>query len=319
MATVVVRYHNVIVTVTAERAGALQPRHLRARLPWPAVGRRPGLRPGGRGRVALAPRPDRGSPLAGATRLGGVLVVGFDTATPAVSVALHDGERVVSEAFAARRQAALRTAHADDREGHGRRRRRARRPHRGRGRGGSRALHRAAGGRGDRPGARRRPGPAGVRRVLAGRDRRRGRGRAAAAGSSSWPPTPGAGRSTGRATTRPAAAWTGPAVGPASSIPGAAACSVAGAGGPLYPEAFGEVIGPAYPTQDAVHAVAEAGQPGRWLQSRPSAPAPALRPGPGRRCSRPSRCTCAARTPGSPGRRSGSRPGRGRPRSPPGA
>jgi tRNA threonylcarbamoyladenosine biosynthesis protein TsaB len=29
-----------------------------------------------------------------------VLVVGFDTATPAVSVALHDGERVVSEAFA---------------------------------------------------------------------------------------------------------------------------------------------------------------------------------------------------------------------------
>ena len=30
-----------------------------------------------------------------------MLVVGFDTATPAVSVALHDGERVISEAFAA--------------------------------------------------------------------------------------------------------------------------------------------------------------------------------------------------------------------------
>jgi tRNA threonylcarbamoyladenosine biosynthesis protein TsaB len=30
-----------------------------------------------------------------------VLVVGFDTATPVVSVALHDGERVVSEASAA--------------------------------------------------------------------------------------------------------------------------------------------------------------------------------------------------------------------------
>ena len=30
-----------------------------------------------------------------------MLVVGFDTATPAVSVALHDGERVVSEASAA--------------------------------------------------------------------------------------------------------------------------------------------------------------------------------------------------------------------------
>ena len=27
-----------------------------------------------------------------------MLVVGFDTATPAVSVALHDGERVVAEA-----------------------------------------------------------------------------------------------------------------------------------------------------------------------------------------------------------------------------
>ena len=36
-----------------------------------------------------------------ATRLVGVLVVGFDTATPVVSVALHDGERVVSEAAAA--------------------------------------------------------------------------------------------------------------------------------------------------------------------------------------------------------------------------
>ena len=29
-----------------------------------------------------------------------MLVVGFDTATPAVSVALHDGERIVGEAFA---------------------------------------------------------------------------------------------------------------------------------------------------------------------------------------------------------------------------
>jgi tRNA threonylcarbamoyl adenosine modification protein YeaZ len=40
-----------------------------------------------------------------------VLVVGFDTATPAVSVALHDGERVVSEAFAvdARRHGELLT------------------------------------------------------------------------------------------------------------------------------------------------------------------------------------------------------------------
>ena len=39
----------------------------------------------------------------------------------------------------------------------------------------------------------------------------------------------------------------GPAVGQASSIPGAADLAVAGAVGQLYPEAFGEVIGPAYP------------------------------------------------------------------------
>jgi tRNA threonylcarbamoyl adenosine modification protein YeaZ len=39
----------------------------------------------------------------------------------------------------------------------------------------------------------------------------------------------------------------GPQVGRAGSIPGAAELAVAGAGGPLYPEAFGEVIGPAYP------------------------------------------------------------------------
>jgi tRNA threonylcarbamoyl adenosine modification protein YeaZ len=39
----------------------------------------------------------------------------------------------------------------------------------------------------------------------------------------------------------------GPQVGRAGSISGAAELAVAGAGGPLYPEAFGEVIGPAYP------------------------------------------------------------------------
>jgi hypothetical protein len=37
-----------------------------------------------------------------AARLVSVLVVGFDTATPAVSVAVHDGDRVVAEASAAR-------------------------------------------------------------------------------------------------------------------------------------------------------------------------------------------------------------------------
>jgi len=39
----------------------------------------------------------------------------------------------------------------------------------------------------------------------------------------------------------------GPAVGPADAIPGAAELPVAGVGGQLYPEAFGEPIGPAYP------------------------------------------------------------------------
>jgi tRNA threonylcarbamoyladenosine biosynthesis protein TsaB len=39
----------------------------------------------------------------------------------------------------------------------------------------------------------------------------------------------------------------GPQVGRAGSIPGAAELAVAGAGGLLYPEAFGEVIVPAYP------------------------------------------------------------------------
>jgi tRNA threonylcarbamoyladenosine biosynthesis protein TsaB len=39
----------------------------------------------------------------------------------------------------------------------------------------------------------------------------------------------------------------GPHVTQASAIPDAADLPVAGAGGPLYPEAFGELIGPAYP------------------------------------------------------------------------
>ncbi len=39
----------------------------------------------------------------------------------------------------------------------------------------------------------------------------------------------------------------GPLVGSAGSIPGAAGLAVAGSGGQLYPDAFGEVIGPAYP------------------------------------------------------------------------
>ena len=57
----------------------------------------------------------------------------------------------------------------------------------------------------------------------------------------------------------------GPLVGPAAAIPGAAELSVAGAGGQLYPAAFGAVIGPAYPDAGTlcgiVAAQIAAGQP----------------------------------------------------------
>jgi tRNA threonylcarbamoyladenosine biosynthesis protein TsaB len=54
----------------------------------------------------------------------------------------------------------------------------------------------------------------------------------------------------------------GPAVGRASSIPGAAELPVAGAGGQLYPEAFGQAIGPAYPDARTLCRIA-AGPAGR--------------------------------------------------------
>jgi tRNA A37 threonylcarbamoyladenosine modification protein TsaB len=47
----------------------------------------------------------------------------------------------------------------------------------------------------------------------------------------------------------------GPHVGRASSIAGAAELAVAGAGGRLYAEAFGEVIGPAYPDARTLSAI----------------------------------------------------------------
>jgi tRNA threonylcarbamoyladenosine biosynthesis protein TsaB len=40
----------------------------------------------------------------------------------------------------------------------------------------------------------------------------------------------------------------GPLVGPAASVPGATELAVAGAGGTLYPEAFGEILEPGYPS-----------------------------------------------------------------------
>jgi tRNA threonylcarbamoyladenosine biosynthesis protein TsaB len=197
------------------------------------------------------------APVRAAARLGGVLVVGFDTATPAVSVALHDGERVLAESFAldARRHCELlmpmiAKVMADA--------------------GAARAdLTDVAVGVG--------PGPytglrAGVMtaRVLAAvlgvpvhgvcsldviAAAREGLG-----GSSSSPASAlAAGRGFLVATDarRREVYWArydaagrrleGPLVGQASSIPGAADLAVAGTGGQLYPEAFGEVTGPAYP------------------------------------------------------------------------
>ena len=172
-----------------------------------------------------------------------MLVVGFDTATPAVSVALHDGERVVSEAFAAdgRRHGELLApmiakVMADA--------------------GASRAdLTAVAVGAG--------PGPYTGLRV--------GVVTARVLGAVLGIPVRGVcsldviaaavprGREFLVATDarRKEVYWArydavgarleGPLVGGAGSIPGAAGLIVAGSGGQLYPEPFGAVIGPAYP------------------------------------------------------------------------
>ena len=172
-----------------------------------------------------------------------MLVVGFDTATPAVSVALHDGERVVAQASAAdgRRHGELLMPMI------------------------AQVLADAGASRADLTGVAVGVGPGpytGLRvgvvtaRVLGAvlgipvygvcsldviaADSPRGREFLVATDARRkevyWARYAAGGHR-----------LEGPLVGPAAAIPGAADLPVAGAGGQLYPEAFGEVIEPAYP------------------------------------------------------------------------
>ena len=186
-----------------------------------------------------------------------MLVLGFDTATPAVSAALHDGDRVVSEAFAvdARRHGELLAPMI------------------------AQVLADAGAAREDLTAVAVGVGPGPYTGLRVGVVTARVLGSvlglpvhgvcsldviAAAArgdlgGSSPRASTVPPGRAFLVATDarRKEVYWArydaagrrteGPQVGPASAITGAADLEVAGTGGQLYPEAFGAVIAPAYP------------------------------------------------------------------------
>jgi tRNA threonylcarbamoyladenosine biosynthesis protein TsaB len=173
-----------------------------------------------------------------------VLVVGFDTATPAVSVAVHDGDRVLAEASAAdgRRHGELLAPMI------------------------AQVLSDAGASRADLTAVAVGVGPGPYTGLRVGVVTARVLGAVlglpvhgvcsldviAAAVTSA------AGREFAVATDarRKEVYWAryaagrrleGPMVGAAAAIPGAADLPVAGAGGQLYPEAFSEVIGPVYP------------------------------------------------------------------------
>ena len=180
-----------------------------------------------------------------------MLVLGFDTATPAVSVALHNGDRVIAEAFAvdARRHSELLMPMITKVMAEA---------------GAARTeLTAVAVGVGPGPYTGLRVGVVTARvlgsvlgvpvpglcsldimaaAVLAGPVRAARPGREFLVATDArrkevyWARYDAAGRR-----------LAGPSVGPASSIPDAADLAVAGTGGQLHPEAFGELIGPAYP------------------------------------------------------------------------
>jgi tRNA threonylcarbamoyladenosine biosynthesis protein TsaB len=178
-----------------------------------------------------------------------VLVLGFDTATPAVSAALHDGERVVSEATAvdARRHSELLAPMI------------------------AKVMADVGASRGDLTAVAVGVGPGPYTGLRVGVVTARVLGSVLGLPVSgvcsldviAASAVPAALASVGREflvatdARRKEVYWArydaagrrvaGPHVGLASSIPDAAYLPVAGAGGPLYPEAFGEMIGPAYP------------------------------------------------------------------------
>ena len=197
-----------------------------------------------------------------------MLVVGFDTATPAVSVAIHDGERVVGEAFTvdARRHGELLMPMI------------------------AKVMAEAGASRADLTAVAVGVGPGPYTGLRVGVVTARVLGAvlgipvhgvctldviaAAAGGSQEFCVATDA--------RRKEVYWArydpdgrrreGPLVGAASSIPGAPGLAVAGTGGQLYPEAFGEVIGPAYP---------DAGTLCTIVAGRLSEPALPLAAGPG--------------------------------------
>ena len=204
-----------------------------------------------------------------------MLVVGFDTATPAVSVALHDGERVVSEAFATdgRRHGELLApmiakVMADV--------------------GASRAdLTAVAVGVGPGPYTGLRVGvvTARVLGAVLGIPVHGVCSLDVIAAATSLAAVPGREFLVATDARRKEVYWArydaagrrleGPGVGSAGSIAAAAELPVAGTAGQLYPEAFGEVIGPAYPDARTLCAIV-AGQLGEQAVPSPAVARPAV-------------------------------------------